>query len=509
MKKAVKDKKEKAPRQKVSLKEMFSTKGTRAGGYSVAACAVVIAIAIVLNVAVKAIPTTYTSLDTTAESVFSVSDETKQIVSALTQEVDIYYLHQASGDDDTYVSGLLDKYASLSPELKVTKKDPDVYPQFASQYTTDEITNNDIIVVCGTKYKHIANADMYEQDYSSYYTTGSATTSFAGENAITSAIDLVTSDLTPAVYTLTGHDETALDSTFSSDLEGRNYTVTDLNLLTDTIPEDCACLMILSPQKDLSAEETKLILQYVRDGGDLYITTAYTSTAQPNFESILSACGLSLTRGIVMDIASSHYYRYPYYLLPDKESHEITDPIIDKGYYILFPQSQGLTISDTLPDGVTADQLLASSDSAYVKTDPENMQTYSKEDGDVDGPFTLGAAVTIDASSGTADGTDDSTTQASSTAQSKIVVFGSDAFMSSTTDEYVQGANSDLFLNSISWICGKTSSVSIHAKSLSSDKLTVSDASANMYSVLMIGIIPAVFLAVGVFIWVKRKYNKA
>lgn len=38
-----------------------------------------------------------------------------------------------------------------------------------------------------------------------------------------------------------------------------------------------------------------------------------------------------------------HVGRYPYYLLPEIASHEITDALIDGGYYILMPLAQGIT----------------------------------------------------------------------------------------------------------------------------------------------------------------------
>lgn len=84
----------------------------------------------------------------------------------------------------------------------------------------------------------------------------------------------------------------------------------------------------------------------------------------------------------------------PYYLLPELNSHSITAPLISAGYYVLLPIAQGLTISDDLPEGVSVESLLDTSASAYSKLDGYSMTSYSKDDGDIDGPFSLAAAIT-------------------------------------------------------------------------------------------------------------------
>lgn len=51
---------------------------------------------------------------------------------------------------------------------------------------------------------------------------------------------------------------------------------------------------------------------------------------------------------------------------------------------MLLSIAHGLRISDTLPDGVTADSLLSTSSSAYSKAAGYDSTTYEKEDGDID-----------------------------------------------------------------------------------------------------------------------------
>ena len=45
-------------------------------------------------------------------------------------------------DRDSVLDNLLSKYASLSDHIQVIKKNPDVYPTFAKQYTDETVQNN-------------------------------------------------------------------------------------------------------------------------------------------------------------------------------------------------------------------------------------------------------------------------------------------------------------------------------------------------------------------------------
>ena len=74
--------------------------------------------------------------------------------------------------------------------------------------------------------------NIYVSDYSSYYTTGSYSTSFDGEGQITSAVANVTSNEIPAAYTLTGHGESTVGSSLSSLMTKQNISLQDLNLMT-------------------------------------------------------------------------------------------------------------------------------------------------------------------------------------------------------------------------------------------------------------------------------------
>ena len=235
----------------------------RAGGYSFTAAAIVIAIAVFANLFVCALPESVTKLDVTSDSLYSLSAQTQNIVAALDDDITIYWIVQ-QGREDSMLETLLGRYEALSRKVSVVKKDPDVYPTFVQQYTSGGVTNNSLIVVSGTRSRYLSYNDIYQVDYSSYYSTGSYTLNFAGESGITSAIDYVTSETIPVLYSLSGHGESELSSSFSSAIGGENIEVRSLSLVTENaVPEDAAGVLIYAPQRDISEEEKELLLAYM------------------------------------------------------------------------------------------------------------------------------------------------------------------------------------------------------------------------------------------------------
>lgn len=72
-----------------ALAASFRSRTFRAGGYSLAAAAVVIAIAVAVNLVVGALPSAWTKTDLTDSGLYSLSAQTQQLVSALEEEVTV------------------------------------------------------------------------------------------------------------------------------------------------------------------------------------------------------------------------------------------------------------------------------------------------------------------------------------------------------------------------------------------------------------------------------------
>ena len=247
----------KKPKKKSSPAPVHSQVALLGGSYSLIISAVVLALLIVVNLFVSALPTTLTKYDISSTQLYSITSNTKVVVNALEQDVTIYWVVQ-SGEEDDVIENLLGKYESLSDHITVVKRNPDVYPTFTQQYTDEEVPNNSLIVESGDRYRYISYNDIYVTESSMYSYTYS--TSFDGEGAITSAIDYVVTEDLPQLYVLEGHGEAELPSTFSDQLEKENYEVNTLSLLTvDEVPAEADCVLIYAPSTDLSDEEVTML----------------------------------------------------------------------------------------------------------------------------------------------------------------------------------------------------------------------------------------------------------
>lgn len=469
----------------------ISKKHIKNGSYSMAMAAIFIVIVVVINMIVGAIPSKYSQLDVSSSKLYTIGDETKKVLKALDKDVTIYQIAQSGSEDDT-ISNLLKRYKDESKHIKVEVKDPVVNPKFASEYTTDDLAANSLIVVCGDRNKVISYNDMYSTsvDYNTWQQT---TTGFDGEGQITSAIGYVTSEDLPIMYTLSGHGEKDLDSSFKEDIQKANIDIKELNLLTEgKVPDDADCLMIVSPTSDISEEEKTEILDYLEAGGKAMIFSDYTQDDLPNFDAVLASYGVKRAEGIVFEGDSQHYgMQMPYYLVPTVNSTDASSETASAGSYVLAPYAQGIQKTDDVRDTVTIDSILTTSDQAYSKTNMQSSQI-EKEDDDVNGPFDLGVAITEKLD-------DDKETQ--------IVYYSTANLMESQVNQMVSGGNEKLLLESLSWMTStdESSSVSISSKSLQSASLTVTDYDAAFWKICTIGLIPGVFLVAGFLIWLRRR----
>ena len=469
----------------------ISKKHIKNGSYTMVMSVIFIAVVIVINMIVSTIPSKYSEIDISSQKLYSIGDETKKMLKDLEKDVTIYQIAQ-SGSEDENISNLLKKYEDESKHIKVEQKDPVVNPKFVSQYTSDDLSANSLIVVCGDRNKVIDYNNIYETSVD-YQTYSSQTTGFDGEGQITSAIGYVTSENLPALYTVEGHGEKDMDSSIKEDIEKANMDIKSLNLLTEgSVPDDADCLFIESPSTDFSSDEKDAIIEYLENGGKAIIFSDYTTEDMPNFDAILENYGVQRTEGVVFEGDNQHYaMQMPYYLVPTINSTDASSETASAGYYVLAPYAQGIKQLDDVRDTVKIESILTTSDQAYSKTDL-NSNTIEKEDGDVEGPFDLGVSITESLD-------DDKETQ--------IVYYSTSNLMDSQTNQMVSGGNEKLIMESLKWMTDteESASVSIPSKSLEVSYLTITDYDAAFWKICTIALIPGIFLVIGFVVWIKRR----
>lgn len=483
VKKIMEDSKEKRRKNKKVL---------RHGSYSMAVTGIVIASVVVLNLVVQELPSKFREIDLSSQKLYTIGEQTEKMLKKLDKDVQIYFVAQ-DGTESSDIEKLLERYEEGSKHVQVEQKDPAVNPTFVLQYTSDNISNNSVIVVCGDKSKVIDYTDMYETTIN-YSTYSQQVTGFDGEGQLTSALNYVVSEDMPVLYTLEGHEEASMSETMKETIQKANIDIQSLNLLTEeAVPEDTECLFIFAPAKDLSEDEADKVISYLENGGKAFIVSNYTDEDMSNFNRVLENYGVRPVNGIVFEGDSDHFVsQNPYYLLPNIENNEITSQLSSQSRYVLAAMAQGISQIENVRDSLEISSILSTTDSSYSKTDLENMETMEKEEGDIQGPFDLGVMIT--------EKVDDEK-------ETQIVYFSSQSLFDDSANAMVSGTNYELLSASLGWMCNtdETNTVSIPSKSYDNTSLVIPAADANFWSIFVTAVLPLCVLALGFAIWMKRR----
>lgn len=470
----------------------FSKKMIGTGAFSAGMIVIMCAICVVVNLVVTALPAKYTSIDCSATKLYSLTNDTKDRVSKLDEDITIYVLNSKKSKD-AKIDETINRYKDLSSHINVKYVDPATSPKFYQDYTDTTPTTNSLIIESKNRSKVIDYNDIYEYDSSSYYygyQSQSSITGYDAEGQITSAIEYVTMDADelPVIYQITGHNETEIGSNFQSVVSKANANLKSLELFNEEkVPEDATAIIINSPTVDFNDEDAQKVIDYLNGGGKAMIIGCYAYNDElANFNKILSAYNVSFKTGVVAENDSSKYYQNPLYLLPTVETTDYTSDATD-GYVFLAGSCAISYPEDT--DDVTYTKLLSTSDSAVLKKDWKNITTSKAEDADENGPFTTGLAV------------NDSSTGAS------IVVFGTPYVVEDSYDNAVSGNNADMFKDVITSMTGNVEFASsvIPVKDYTLSNITINTLQAVVTGLIIMIAVPILLIIIGIVVWAMRR----
>lgn len=465
------------------------------GVFSVSLIAAALALTVVVNLVVNVMPTDKTAIDCSYSKLYSITDDTKEAVGKLKEDVTIYAL-VAENKKDSQIDTILKRYEDLSKHVKVEYVNPSAKPYFYQDYTDSAPTKNSLIVVGEKRSKVIDYYDIYHYESNMDYSTYSYTNDLVGfdaEGQLTSAIEYVTMDeeQLPIVYEVTGHEERSIGSEFQDVIKKANMTLSSVELLNEEcVPDDAAAIIINAPQTDFNESDANKVIDYLKNGGKAIIVGSYTGNSMPNFESILETYGVGFTGGLVAENDAQHYYNMggPFYLLPEVNSSSYTGSI--GGSYIYIPASMGITFPES-SETITYTSLMDTTDRAVSKSDPNQMQDYQYEEGDIEGPFSVGLAVEENVD-------DENTTQ--------LLVFASPYIFAEEASQMTVN-NSVLFSDAISNLVPQTQAAGsiIAEKEYTLDNLTVSAMYAVLLGLMLTIAVPLILVILGIVIFVIRR----
>jgi hypothetical protein len=486
-------------------------------------------------------------MDVTATNQYSLADRTEQLLDDLDLDIEVIAFYKAEVSLGPQGSASV-AYQLLNREDKVRETfrefeaarptkfhssfiDPDVNPQRVNQYfgTTPIAFVNESIIV---KVKDGDVLDVIQPKDAGY--------SHLEQDLVTSIL-LVTGQEKKPIYFLDGHGERSISSSGSdgySDvrvgLEQDNYRVASLRWSRQeedvSVPDDAALLVIARPTEDLPEAHAQVLNQFLQgknsDGSDRSSAGRLVFLADPDtpetFRQFMATWGVVINTGYIRDLDGSlpgnpHTLRLqtvnPMELpgeiisqIPREVLETLLEITTPKGNSLDLVHMPGATALQSFDDGSGLRQpvpLAFSSANSYVIQDIERTEPRTDQDNDPDpvGPFTpvtfvralgpIGAPVPSDP----ADVTENDI--------ASLVVAGDSDFVSNSF--YDRGSGKDLFLNSVNYLVGDHSLVSLRPKALTTREFNVDRNQENFVKFSSWLLLPGLMGLLAAMVWWVRR----
>ncbi len=226
----------------------FSKRSSQLGTNTTILSVVVIAILVIVNfVGFRH----HKRFDLTTEKLYTLSDQTKQVVGGLQKDVTIVRFDKSP---NAALDDQMAEYTSLSRHLKFQNIDPQQKPEVAQQYGATRM--GDVILASGPRKEHLETGATSEED-------------------ITGAIIKVTQDKVKTVCFVTGHGEKSLTddgedgySHLDAGLKKENYVTRTLNLVSENgVASDCSVVVIAGPTQQFFPQEAEMLDKYLAGTG--------------------------------------------------------------------------------------------------------------------------------------------------------------------------------------------------------------------------------------------------
>ncbi|MBQ9784342.1 MAG: Gldg family protein [Clostridia bacterium] len=492
-----------------------------------AALALAICLPLALGALSQYLPRSIVYLDVTGSETFTVSGKTRDYLRTLDEDVTVYYLCEG-GARNAYrnLEVFLKEYTLESDRVRVEYVDTAEDAAFASRYTTQTLNDHSLIVESEKRHYVIDSATFYhyynatlDQNFSSQYYTycldaadyyastggsigsydeasveyGSAlylyadqtTAYFDGDALLTNAILYVTGDATETVYVLCGKDA-PLESNLRAILTSNGYFFKDVTAITSL--EGCDLLLIHSPSRDLSEEETATLASYMDRGGKLLLATSCAYDDYPNLLTVTNAYGLDVAqkKNMVCQKDASGNYTTSFYASVD------TSAPASNGFSGSFAMLVPHLILLTPTDGVTHTE--------WITTTAMGSFVYSNEVGD-DATFSDEVKELLDVRAerqvcGAIAQKGDST----------LIWISSALSMGLTGYSYSGGGNYALISSALDFATdNEFTALSIDPAPIESQAITPTAWQSALFAVVVLALIAAFALPTGISIYVRKK----
>jgi ABC-type uncharacterized transport system involved in gliding motility auxiliary subunit len=421
-------------------------------------------------------------VDLTPERSYTLSTHAKKILDGLDRDVRITAFVRSGDPRTPSMKDLLWRVGARTPRVAYEFVDMNRSPARARQHGIERY--GALVVESGGRRRDITNPS---------------------EGSLVSAILAVTRARERIVYFVTGHGEHAPGNSDRKSgcsiamrtLEEELFRVRELPLVGPAgVPADATVVVVAGPRKDYLADEIARIEAYVARGGDLLLLL--------DPESPASVAALAASYGIV----------------------PLDEVVVDPDRRLAAGEGVTLLVSGLTPSFLVSGTLEAPPVFSYarpLRLEPREgaapiafLQTsaasYTSAPGadagapPIGGPGarTVGAAVVVAPPTPSAAGGANATAEGER-APGRVIVYGDADFATNGVIDYL--GNKDLLVNSANWLARDDSLIAARAqqKEVGREQFFVTEAQGKMAFWLAAVAQPALFVAVGVGIFLRRR----
>jgi ABC-type uncharacterized transport system involved in gliding motility auxiliary subunit len=427
--------------------------------------------------------------DLTAGAQFTLSEQTKKILSGLDQPVKVRVF--ASSRTVDRFRDRMTEYSHGTDKLDVEYIEPLKQPALANQYQVQQ----DGTVV----FEYAGRTERATSDE---------------EQELTNALVKAIQGEQKKVYFVQGHGEKDTASTertgysgATDALKGDNFTIEEVVLAQQTsVPADAAVVVIAGPRTDYLPAEIDMLRAYLKKGGKVLLMLdppeTTTSATQPNLIEFAREWGVQVGNNMVVDLSPAGRLLGTGPSIPVAASYP-PHPITERMEVLTaYPLARSVAPVSGGIEGRVAQAIVETSQNSWAETDLKALSTTGEarreeDKGDTAGPITLAAAVNASAPDAPA------AAEGQSKAESRVVVFGDSDFASNVALG-VQG-NRDFFLNVVNWLAQQENMIAIRAKEPSDRRVTMTADQQQRVYWLALFIIPGLIILAGVQSWWRRR----
>lgn len=441
-----------------------------------------------------------------------LSSQTRLILQAVTNDVNITVFFDRDQALYQEVTELVSEYRLLTPKIEVTTIDYNSNPAGAEIVKkrlnlAPGMVNDMVIFESNGQTKIVQSSLLSDLDMSSLISGKSQEVKrvgFKGELLFTSAIANVSFGETPKAYFLEGHGEHNPDqnsqsgySKFAELLRLNNVEADRLNLMTAVkVPDDCEMMIVAGPERPaFHPRELALLRGYLEQNGRLLLLFRFQteSETQTGLEQMMGQWGVDVGNNTVFDPENTRGGMDM--IVTNFTSHEVIRPLGRSYLHMALPRSVGrLESASHAADAPQVQEL------AFTSKTGEARGEFNLAKGEIrDNPIKdkVGAAipVMVAVESGKIEGVQGST---------RMLILGGSKIFENTLIE--SGGNRDFAVSAINWLLDRSYLVGgIGPRPVEEHKWVLTPGQLRGADITLIGIIPGAILGLGVLVWFRRR----